>query len=220
MCKPLNIITIFTFVLISAAVAAAPSRYGYDEEIREMREGLDTIRHEVSNHETELQMFTERVNNQESTISSMRQQMLDANQSNKDLVKGSTTSVESKITNLESSNKNLISDLQVIKSHANETSSAIGTFKQRLVELERTLSQQNQQIENLQAAMRSLMEALQEKDGGVDTAKESGSKLYKVKSGDSLDKIAKAHNTTIKAIKEINGLTTDKIVVGKNIKLP
>jgi LysM repeat protein len=43
---------------------------------------------------------------------------------------------------------------------------------------------------------------------------------YTVKSGDSLTKIAKAHGTTVKAIKAENNLNTDHIKVGQKLKIP
>lgn len=48
----------------------------------------------------------------------------------------------------------------------------------------------------------------------------TGEKKYVVKSGDTLGRIAKAHGTTVKAIKSANGLTSDRIAVGKTLKLP
>ncbi len=45
-------------------------------------------------------------------------------------------------------------------------------------------------------------------------------KLYVVKSGDSLTRIAKAHGTTVKALKAANGLEKDRIVVGAKLKIP
>lgn len=43
---------------------------------------------------------------------------------------------------------------------------------------------------------------------------------YKVKKGDSLYEIAKKNGTTVAAIKKANGMKSDKIAVGKTIKLP
>jgi LysM repeat protein len=43
---------------------------------------------------------------------------------------------------------------------------------------------------------------------------------YTVKPGDTLGKIAKAHGTTVAAIKAANNLTTDRINVGKKLILP
>lgn len=45
-------------------------------------------------------------------------------------------------------------------------------------------------------------------------------KIYTVKPGDNLTKIAAAHGTTINAIRRANNLTTDQIKVGDKLKIP
>lgn len=44
--------------------------------------------------------------------------------------------------------------------------------------------------------------------------------IYTVKSGDTLTRIAKAHGTTVKALKAANSLENDRIVVGTKLKIP
>ncbi len=44
--------------------------------------------------------------------------------------------------------------------------------------------------------------------------------VYSVKSGDTFGSIAVAHKTTSKAIKQLNGLTSDKLQVGQKLKMP
>jgi LysM repeat protein len=44
--------------------------------------------------------------------------------------------------------------------------------------------------------------------------------VYVVKPGDNLTRIAKAHGTTAKAIREASGLKTDRILVGQKLKVP
>ena len=44
--------------------------------------------------------------------------------------------------------------------------------------------------------------------------------FYVVKSGDTLSRIAKAHKTTLRALKAANGLKTDRIDAGRKLKLP
>ena len=56
--------------------------------------------------------------------------------------------------------------------------------------------------------------------GPVSTGSGMGEETYTVKSGDSLTKIAKAHGTTVKAIKAENNLNTDHIKVGQKLKIP
>ena len=48
----------------------------------------------------------------------------------------------------------------------------------------------------------------------------SGENFYLVKTGDTLLKIASANGTTVKEIKSLNALTTDRIKVGDKLKLP
>jgi LysM repeat protein len=43
---------------------------------------------------------------------------------------------------------------------------------------------------------------------------------YVIKQGDSLFGIAKAHGTTVQAIKSANQLSSDRILVGKSLKIP
>lgn len=41
-----------------------------------------------------------------------------------------------------------------------------------------------------------------------------------VKSGDTLGRIARTHKTTVEKLRSINGLTSDRILVGQVLKLP
>jgi LysM repeat protein len=60
--------------------------------------------------------------------------------------------------------------------------------------------------------------------GAVDTSAGAGDssdvELYTVKTGDTLNKIARTHGSTIKAIEAANNLSTTKINVGKKLKIP
>lgn len=52
------------------------------------------------------------------------------------------------------------------------------------------------------------------------SADAGGPTIYTVKSGDTLSKIADRFKTTTKAIKSLNGLTTDRINVNQKLKIP
>jgi LysM repeat protein len=43
---------------------------------------------------------------------------------------------------------------------------------------------------------------------------------YKVKTGDTLSKIASSHHTTVRALRAANSLRTDNIKVGQMLKIP
>ena len=88
--------------------------------------------------------------------------------------------------------------------------------------MEKMIEIQNSNIENLQGALSSLMNALQAKEipSEKSIAETGPVKIYQVKSGDSLEKIAKQNQTNIKKIKELNNLTGDQIIIGQKLKLP
>ena len=48
----------------------------------------------------------------------------------------------------------------------------------------------------------------------------TGEQLYKVKSGDTLTRIASDFGVTVRALRSANNLTTDRIVVGQELKIP
>src|SRR5262249_52891874 len=150
----------------------------------------------VDNHESEIRMYEEKLTNQEAIIDSLRQQVVELTQANKDLVKEISNNLEMKMGSLETTSKGLVADLKQFKTHANDSSTAMTQYTQKIQDLEKMLEEQNRNIENLQAAMRSLMDAMQVKNGLTDNSS-NGAKTYKVKAGDTLEKIARHYQTSI-----------------------
>lgn len=200
-------------------------------QIREMRSTIDDLRHQLNNHEAEIRMYDEKLSNLDTIIESVRDQLSDTSKSHKEQLKGSSTTLESKITALETTAKGLSNDMRQFKTYANDSTVALADYKLKIEGLAKSVEQQNQNIEHLQAAMRSLMQAL---NGDQPVASKSAPVAsstdapptatsgitYRIKAGDSLEKIARSHQTTIQALKELNGLTTDRIVVGKVLLIP
>jgi LysM repeat protein len=48
----------------------------------------------------------------------------------------------------------------------------------------------------------------------------AGVELYTVKKGDTLTRIASQYGTTVPALKEMNGLVTDRIIINQKLKVP
>jgi LysM repeat protein len=178
---------------------------------------IEALRHMVDNQESELRMFENKLDSLNSLLESLNDQFSEAHAHQKALVKGTGSALDTKIASLESFTKSMAADIKKLHAHANDTSASLDFFKKKLSDWDQTLKHQNQNIENLQSAMQTLMEVLQVK---ADAGPSSAGKTYKVKDGDSLGKIAKSQGTTIQAIKEANNLNSDNIVVGKTLKIP
>lgn len=61
--------------------------------------------------------------------------------------------------------------------------------------------------------------AAKSKRGKKGSSSSASSSTYKVKKGDSLEKIARANGTTVAAIKKANGMKSDRISAGQKLKL-
>lgn len=173
-----------------------------------LNEAFSDLRNEVDNHEAEIRMFEERLNTQENIMDSIRQQFLDANVAQKEFVKGSSATLESRMSGLEARLGGAAEDMRKLQSHANESALALQQYKSKIADLEA-------HIEQLQKAINTLVDALQ-----IEGVKSDSLTVYEVKSGDSLEKIAKRHKTSVSKLKEANQLKNDRIFIGQTLKIP
>lgn len=202
---------------------AARNRYSYEEDksvvLREILDGLEELRHEVRNHETEIRTFEEKFKSQEDILDAVRQQTSDSVKVVKEALKNQTAAIENRLSGHDNASKGLSSD---IRTQAQDTANILSDYKARILDLEKSLEVQNRNIDNLQHAVRALADLLQSKDAETVavSAVPSSSKAYRVKAGDSLEKIAKQNGTTVRKLKDANNLTGDQIIVGQKLQLP
>ena len=106
-----------------------------------------------------------------------------------------------------------VEEVKHLSAHAGDVTIALNQCKSRIEELEKEILSQNRRLE-----------ALMKLKGNIETLtrslKTEGGTIYKVRSGDSLEKIAKMHKTDVAKIKQLNGLERDTIHVDQEIKIP
>lgn len=84
-------------------------------------------------------------------------------------------------------------EMQKLLAHANETTLALTQFKDRIEELESEI----------------LMKGIKPKQ-----------ETYTVRPGDSLEKIARSHNTSVEKVKKLNNLQNDRIRPNQELAIP
>jgi LysM repeat protein len=198
-------------MIFGVPLQAAPQMYRPAPTGYAAQNSVSDLRHEVSNHEAEIRMFEERLNTQEVIVDSLRQQLLDVNDENRELVKKSSVSMEGSLSHLEASVKGITDDVKTLQAHGNDTSKVLSQHKKKMEELEHKLDQ-------LQETLQLVLDALQVSP--KESIASQGEQVYEVKSGDSLEKIARLHKTSIRKIKELNQLKSDRIYIGQKLKLP
>lgn len=180
--------------------------------LHEVQTNLDDLKHDINCFQTELQILDGRIKYYENTLSSLKQHDLEKQQSKIDQIISQIQNLEKKWLSLEKNQKGEIAELTSLSSHANETIAALAQFKERIGELEEEIVEQNRRFEEV-AKLKGHIENLAK---GV----QKDFKLYRVKPGDSLEKIARAHKTAVEKIKKLNGLDQDLIVAGQELKIP
>ena len=104
----------------------------------------------------------------------------------------------------------IVADIRQLSSHANDTTTALAQYKEKISQFEKAIQEQTIQLQDL----------VKIKEEITKFAEVENSKAYKVKVGDSLEKIARDNDTTVDELKRLNQMTTDLIVIDQLIHLP
>lgn len=203
---------IFVCILGISSGLLAPPRMG-GTNTQKIQNAVNYLRHEQENMQVELRLLDGKVNTCESVAQQMRQELEDFRLHHKKAVTSSVTSCESKLDTLQKKQQALISDMRDLKTFANELSASVTQSRRKLKEFEELIEGQNRNIAHLEAAFQSFAKALELGDPSSELA-------YKVRPGDTLEKIARAHGVTIQAIKQSNSLSGDLIRVGQTLQIP
>lgn len=196
----------FIFLLICLSLEAAPYYRSPASRGTTVQESLGELRHDVDNHEAEIRQLEERLTTQEMVVDTFRGQLKETRENEKELFKGQAAIAEIKIASLETDFSRMTADIQELKTSYNESSKAFAHYQLKIEMLEKNIG-------HLQTALQSILAAIQ----GDEVKSTDEAFRYQVKNGDSLEKIAKRHQTTVQKIKEINSLKSDRIFVGQQL---
>lgn len=215
--KILVLLTTSLFFYSCSPMKSSPKEEKHQMELtlHEVQTNIDDLRHDLNCFHTEMQIVDGRIKHQEDALQNLKQQHLEKIVTKLDGLAKQVSSMENKSSNYENKCNSSSSDISQLSTHANETTLALTQHKQKINELENLLLTQNQRINEL-AKIKNTLEDI------VKTMKSETSNFftYKVKARDSLEKIAKSNNVTVEALKKLNNLENDLIVVGQEIKIP
>lgn len=107
----------------------------------------------------------------------------------------------------------ILADIRQLGSHANDTTTALSQYKDKICEMEKSILSQNKKFDEIGKIKKSL-ETL-----SLDLSKQEMIQ-YTIKEGDSLQKIAKQFTVSVEELKKINHLKDDLIFSGQAILIP
>lgn len=207
---------LFPFILLASCSPLRNSpndeKHQWELKLHEVLTNLDDLKHDINCFQTEIQILDGRIKYYENALAALKQQDIEKQQAKLDQLTRDLNGLEKKWSAFEKSQDGTKGDMLQLASHANETTSALSQFKSRIQELEQEILSQNRRFDELAKIK-----------GNIETIAKSikpSFKLYKVRPGDSLEKIASAHHTKVDRIKKLNELERDLIVVDQELKIP
>lgn len=192
-------------------------KYDTSTALDEIRIELSDLKHTVNNTQVELQILDDKVKHQDTALSKNKVASASTSSSTDQRI----AFLEKRLSHIESGQEKLSSELKSLNQHASQTSSALTQYRTKIQSLENEIAAQHKLIEELsdiKSTLSSISQAVKKNSSAAATALSSDT--YKVKAGDSLEKIARSYKTTVDAIKKANNLSSNKIMVGQEITIP
>lgn len=182
--------------------------------LHEVQTNLDDLRHDLSNFHSEMEILDGLVKRQDSKEGG-HNQIIEKLHSKIDALTRQISALEKRSVQDEKKQLALMDDIKQLSQHANETTSALRQYKDHMKEMEMGYLAQNKRLDEV-TKLKMTLETIA-KSMRMLTPDQL---TYKVKSGDSLDKIARNHKVTVEDIKKLNRLDQDLIVIGQDLKIP
>ena len=209
-------LSLFFFLLL---VGCSPLKTSQHDEkhqweltLHEVQTNVDDLRHDTNCFNTEIQLLGGRIKSFENALAGLKQQEIEKQQTRIDQIAQQLLSLERKWAAFEKKQETNKEGLEGLSLHAKETTMALTQFKDRITELESEILNQSRRLEIL-SKLKTNLETV------VKALKGEG-KTYKVRPGDSLEKIAKVHKIDVQTLKEMNQLSQDLLFVDQELNVP
>ena len=179
--------------------------------LRQMSLDVEDLKRSFQDAQLELIALDDRIQSQESEFLVFQNKVASEHGSMSSM---QVATLERKVDALEDMQKSTISDLRTLSSYANNTSTSLADYRDKIQGIERKLGMQDrrlQEVNQLKGTLTSISQAMRTGQG---------SNAYEVQSGDSLGKIAYLNNTSVKSLKEANSLTSNRIYPGQTLTIP
>lgn len=188
-----------------------------EDDLHELHLEIADLKHAIGSQRVQIEILEEKLVAQNAAIGALKSQGGARANPKGEQITQDLALLEKKVSLLNKAHEQLTFDVRQLSNHANQTSTILTQCKEQLQSFEKSISSSNQKINEiakLKSTITSFSESTPEKAASLSTTN------YKVRSGDSLGKIAIEHNTSVEMIRELNNLTSDRIFVGSELLIP
>lgn len=205
------LIILFSFSLTSCSMmGSSPKEEKHQLELtlHRIRTDLEEIKHDMTSYQMQLQILEGKITAGDDLIAAVKERLQETQRVAWNQLEYQISLLEKKSKTIETQNENLVTQLSQLQQYANDTTKALIQYKDKIKDLEKLVASNQENIEQIKIRKST-------------TAKtDRPLKTYVVRPGDSLDKIARIHETSTDELKKLNQLSHDLIIVGQELLVP
>ena len=183
-------------LLLLASTGCATKRASSEDKmelsLHKVRTELEDIKHDLNTYEIEHHVLEGKVVEQADTLVSLRQSAIATQANRLEKLSDEITSLEKRCSQLAKQQEKIIADVRQLTTHANDTTTALSQYKEKIAEVEKVLAAFGQ----------------------------SKSHTYTTKQNDSLEQISKHFGLSVDDLKKANDLDGDTIRPGQQLLIP
>jgi LysM repeat protein len=204
--RPFTLILAIFYIVFP--LQARPQAGVYTQpELDELRIEIDDLKHALKATQVDLGILDERQksmnkgqaqNKEENTLSHLS---------------ATVNALEKKVSLFEKTLEKAAQDLRCLNTASTQAFNKMQELEQSLLSHANRLDE----VTKLKETLSTISNAIRDRPTNETTP---STKTYRVKAGDSLEKIARCHHTSADTIRKINHLSHDKIIVGQELRLP
>ncbi len=178
------------------------SNYYSDSSLEELRQELADVKHELKSVQVDLNLLDERV---------QKSATAPKNTTELSQLGLKISTLEKKASQIDFIMEKISADLRSLNTNSTQTLNKIHDLEQEIAAHDKKLDE----VVKLKGTLTSISKAI----GQTTPPVSNDSKTYRVKAGDSLEKIARNQHVSVDALKKLNQLKDDKIIVGQELKV-
>ena len=186
-------------------MAKQPSGGYSPPDLDEFRIELDDLKQALKAAQVDLNLLDERCRKQDRALTQNKEPNPAA------LFSSQINGMEKRIAQLEKTLEKASNDLRSLNMAATQTSAKLQELEKSLLSHEKRLDD----VVKLKGTLTNISKAIGQRP--QETA--ASTKIYRVKAGDSLEKIARNNHLSVETLKKLNQLSSDKIVIGQELRL-
>lgn len=199
------------------SVASKTDKYQMEMTLHKTRADLEELKHDLHTQKMEVSIIEGKLVNQEDFVATLKKETFDLHQTKLDQFTGQIGNLEKKLASFEKTQDEILQAQTKLVQLSHELHKAIAQSKDRINEMERIIALQSKSANEMAKLKKNVEKVASLVEGGKQAIT---IEPYTVKSGETLEEIAKNFDTSSSALLKINKLDSEKIIPGQELLVP